>query len=148
MNISIFVSLHLFQLVIFYLLFLQYEYFEDFKKLYVSKTYETCSTITFLFLLLNGVVLIYGSSTFSSVLCRVLGFVGILICITDLFLYIKLRTEHKSRIFENSRALVLYSTKPELNKRANEHKVLYYIENAIIFGVLLCLVSVLLLLLY
>ena len=148
MHLLNFVSLHVFHFVIFYVLFLQYQNFDNFKQLYKSKTYERCSTVTFFFLLLNGIVLIYGPTTFTSLICRVLGVIGVLICIIDIFLFVKLRIEHLSKKESQSRALVISDTSPVFNKRPTNEIAQFYIENAIILGGLLFLVSVVLLLFY
>ena len=58
MRIHTFVSLLVFHFVIYYLLFLQYKYYDSFKELQLSNVYYTCSVFTFLLLLSNGVMYI------------------------------------------------------------------------------------------
>ena len=138
MNIFIFILLHLYHIVLFYLWLLpQYEYFYKFNEIYVSEIYYTCSMLTFLFLLLNGIVLICGMGT--KLLKQVLGATGIFICIINSVVYIKLRTEYITN--NRSSALVVYGTSPAYKEKIFDVSVLRYIENAIILGALLFIVS-------
>jgi hypothetical protein len=140
MNIFIFIVLHVFYIVLFYLWLLpQYDYFNKFNEIYVSEIYYTCSMLTFLFLLLNGIVLICGIGT--KLLKQVLGATGLFICIINTVVYMKLRSEYITN--NHSSALVVYGTSPAYKEKIFDVSVLRYIENTIILGALLFIVSTL-----
>ena len=111
-----FVSLLVFHVVIYYFLFLQYEYYDSFKELQLSNVYYASSVLTFLLLLSNGVMYICDIHLYT----KLFAYTGISMGLMNSILYNKLKP----------------TSPPEVQT---------YIQNSIFFGEFLFVTSIVLL---